>query len=367
MAKHIKEIDIKSYRGITDFEITDLGGINIIVGENNSGKSSLLEAIQILCRPYDFGNIVIVSRQRDRFRSMPIRFMQSQFSSFLNIFNKLQSELSVSLSCMTCSGDIRVSLKGEVKESLLSEDQIKDLRPIGSKNQLVSAIDEEVSTFFGKLDIVDNSSLFPEATIDVILNKYSRIMRSNATEKICPLQYISPTDHIVNDRFGEITRNKSLREQVVQVLQSSFNADIQDLRTAEDDEGRTLRMIEHRTLGDMPLSTYGDGIKKVIALANAAAKMRDGILLVDEYETSIHTKAMEQIFKFLIDVCKERNIQLFMTTHSEEALEKILQCNDVSGDIRVITMYKNADRTTARVLDGKKALSVKYELGLELR
>jgi len=32
-----------------------------------------------------------------------------------------------------------------------------------------------------------------------------------------------------------------------------------------------------------------------------------------------------------------------------------------------VEMYKNSDNTTARVLDGNKALSVKNELGLELR
>ena len=39
----------------------------------------------------------------------------------------------------------------------------------------------------------------------------------------------------------------------------------------------------------MPLSTYGDGIKKVIALAGRIADAQNGILLIDEIETSIHT------------------------------------------------------------------------------
>jgi AAA15 family ATPase/GTPase len=90
-------------------------------------------------------------------------------------------------------------------------------------------------------------------------------------------------------------------------------------------------------------------------------------LLIDEYETAIHPKAMDLVFDFLIKVCKERNIQVFMTTHSYEALEKMLQCESNSDDIRVITMLKNADRTTARVLDRDKAFYVRDELGLELR
>jgi len=367
MGQHVFRIDVTSYRGITNFTIDDLADINIIVGENNCGKTSLLEAIQILNKPYDFGNIVMVSRLRDKIRMLSPKYTQSQYSSFMNIFNKSKEELMISLHCKILNKDIDLSLEGEVNDSLISESQLAELQRVGSGGKFIPAVDEEVRTFFGRL-IVRGKLLLPVSSSEnVMLNKYSRIIRSNNSKALAPINYLSPIDHAVIDRFNEITRTKNLRENVIRILQSAFDTNIQDLRTVEDDDGRTLRMIEHRILGDMPLSTYGDGIKKVIALANAAASVKDGILLVDEYETAIHPKAMDQVFRFLINVCKERNIQLFMTTHSAEALDKMLQCADSSADMRVITMFKNNNNTTARVLDGNKALSVKNELGLELR
>lgn len=42
------QLQIKGYRGFKTVELSQLGQINIFVGDNNSGKTSLLEAISIL-------------------------------------------------------------------------------------------------------------------------------------------------------------------------------------------------------------------------------------------------------------------------------------------------------------------------------
>src|SRR6476469_6662140 len=44
-----KNISIKGFRGLKDCTINDLARVNVFVGQNNSGKSSILEAIFLLC------------------------------------------------------------------------------------------------------------------------------------------------------------------------------------------------------------------------------------------------------------------------------------------------------------------------------
>ena len=41
----IKEVEIENFRGIRKGTLTSLKGINILVGRNNTGKSTILEAI----------------------------------------------------------------------------------------------------------------------------------------------------------------------------------------------------------------------------------------------------------------------------------------------------------------------------------
>jgi AAA15 family ATPase/GTPase len=368
MASHINELNIESYKGFVDFSIKDLSQVNIILGDNNSGKTSLLEAIQILQMPYDFDNIVMVARQRDRYRANSTKFTQTQFSSFLNIFNKSCNDYSISLRCSTIESDISISLTGEIKDYFLADDQIKEFETAFRRNGKSSAIDEMSKAFVGLLVTKDTFAINASNSVDVFLDSHSTIMRSQKSKEVFPLEYISPMDHIVNDRFGEITKSKKIKEAVIEILQSSFDSAIQDIRTIEDEDGRTIRVIDHRVSGSMPLSTHGDGLKKAITLSNATAKIKDGIILVDEFETSIHPNAMGQVFNFMLSTCKKRNIQLFLTTHSIEALDYILGCDGAKlGDTRVITLKKNNNKTYARIIDGIAAEKLRINNNAELR
>ena len=44
----LKRLQIRNFRGFNALEIDQLSGINLIAGKNNSGKTSLLEALFLL-------------------------------------------------------------------------------------------------------------------------------------------------------------------------------------------------------------------------------------------------------------------------------------------------------------------------------
>ena len=73
-------------------------------------------------------------------------------------------------------------------------------------------------TFLGKLIAKSNPPILSGTSDDVLLNKYSRIMRNNKARYLFPIDFISPIDHIANDLFGEITRDKTLTTAVVELL-----------------------------------------------------------------------------------------------------------------------------------------------------
>lgn len=45
----ISSLKISGYRGLSGFELSGMGRVNLLVGKNNSGKTSVLEAIDLLC------------------------------------------------------------------------------------------------------------------------------------------------------------------------------------------------------------------------------------------------------------------------------------------------------------------------------
>ena len=71
----------------------------------------------------------------------------------------------------------------------------------------------------------------------------------------------------------------------------------------------------------LPLNVYGDGMKKAVLLMSAVIAAEDGVLLIDEFETAIHTSAMENTFRWILETCRKLNMQVFVTSHSKEAIE----------------------------------------------
>lgn len=46
MAQHVRELFIHGYKGIHELKLEQLNSINILTGDNNSGKTSILELLR---------------------------------------------------------------------------------------------------------------------------------------------------------------------------------------------------------------------------------------------------------------------------------------------------------------------------------
>ncbi|MFZ1599572.1 MAG: AAA family ATPase, partial [Anaerolineae bacterium] len=53
MNKQLENLTIHRFRGLRDLELAGLGHVNLFVGANNSGKTTVLEALSTFCRPLD--------------------------------------------------------------------------------------------------------------------------------------------------------------------------------------------------------------------------------------------------------------------------------------------------------------------------
>ncbi|MFR4764662.1 MAG: AAA family ATPase [Paraclostridium sordellii] len=83
---YLSYLNIKKFRGISNLEIENLVNINIIVGDNNSGKTSLLESIAFLEKPDSIKNMLLNASRRDSNKI-------SKFELFLEMFPKNQNNI----------------------------------------------------------------------------------------------------------------------------------------------------------------------------------------------------------------------------------------------------------------------------------
>lgn len=84
--------------------------------------------------------------------------------------------------------------------------------------------------------------------------------------------------------------------------------------------------------------------------------------------TAIHTSAMDTIFAWILQSALKMNVQVFLTSHSKEAIDKILRLDAaIQSNINLYTLYKSDGNNYARMLSGEEALNAQEKLGLELR
>lgn len=376
MKNKINTIDVVSFRGIQNLKVENLSEINIVTGTNNSGKTSFLEAVMMLSAPESLMNIIKVARVRESAKYPALfRSRLSNFQLFSYLFNKKNEKSTLYIKGNYGSSHVILNIEGEFQKVMLDEYLIKDLlnnsMTKGSRYKEIESLEEEVETFMGQHSYSLNDMQRPKGDNELNFNKYSlddtlKVVRYNPV--YFKYNFISSIDHIIKDSINIIIKNLEFKKEVLEIL-NIFDEDIEDLVIIETD-GRYIHCIQSKSKGLMPLSIYGDGIKKVISLASGIISSKEGILLVDEIETSIHTKIMQRIFHWLIESCRKFSVQLFLTTHSLEVVDEILNANSsaiATDSLRLVTLKKNETKTIARVLSGKEAIKLRNNFDMELR
>lgn len=362
MAAHIKKMTIDSYRGINDLEIGEFGKVNIFVGDNNVGKTSVLEAIQILCSPNEY-NLINIARQRENV-SLAVRTNLGILESFTYIFDINSEYKKDDRYYIGISGEIN-GVNGKVEVEGTISKQIVDMAENERYRHLLkyrSGIleQEEIQVFIGLLRETFNN------TKEILEIDNWRRMIMDENNKLLNFSFIRTADYLLKNPINRILKDKEIKDFAVNILKE-FDEDIADIRYIPDDN-RYIPTIETIHGEYIPLSLYGDGMRKVINIINSMANMENGVVLIDEFENGIHTSVMNTVFKFMLDMAEKLNIQLFLTTHSIEAVDKLLMSAETDlNDLKLIRLRKKNGKIFPKVLSGEKALENRRIYDMELR
>ena len=77
---------------------------------------------------------------------------------------------------------------------------------------------------------------------------------------------------------------------------------------------------------------------------------------------------MDAVFSWLLKSAIRLNVQVFLTSHSEEAIQKVLRCSEeLQKYINLYTLYDFNGKNYVRMLGCQEAINANDNLGLELR
>ncbi|MCI7179631.1 MAG: AAA family ATPase [Lachnospiraceae bacterium] len=371
MSNLISSIDIKSFRGINSFRLENLSQINILTGDNNCGKTSILEILESFGQPDDFR--MWSSLIRKDFRESSLRGL-TYYEGIYDLFDINSEKKRLEYTIVMDGISTNVALLAKEIEEEITEKEFYDLQGIyfPQENKDEGLLDNTQLVSKLEIEIKINGQTVSREKIYEGQRRLGLRSRSGKEKYNKNIIYISPIRHAEGNVFlSQILNYPELYEEMLTVLKEydeniiSINYDNEDNRISGKGIYKILSKSHQKAL---PLNVYGDGMKKAILLMSAVIKAKNGVLLLDEFETAIHTSAMNKTFKWILETCKKLNVQVFMTSHSKEAIDKVLKCTpEIIDDIAVYTMYKENGETTVRRLSARKAIEVQDEMGLELR
>lgn len=293
-----QDIRIKHFRGFEDLSVEGLSQVNVFLGRNNSGKTSILEAVFLLSGNTE-ANLAAILRVT-RGLSTPQTPLSYAF-----LFYKRDYESPITIESRSSSDLYQRELT--VNPIFSDKDKIQhsiDLEGIKSTTGTLYPID--LNLYYG---------LFGQT--------YEQAKKGNSLPGI-RADYL-PSQRLDANTLPNIKRivEMRLKDKLVEFL-SSFDRRVIDVELIGEEILIRLEGIEYL----MPLQVAGDGLRRFVSIWSAIANPDNDVVLIDEIDNGIHHSSYRLLWGMILKTAKENNVQLFITTHSEESLLGLAEANE---------------------------------------
>lgn len=170
--------------------------------------------------------------------------------------------------------------------------------------------------------------------INLDLQNFSRVnvfIGSNGSGKTTVLESIKLNLHNIYDiKIFNYTNNiddyniNQFKCSYINLFNKSKHHILLNFLKEVDNKILNLNIIDNEIYVDIgsdkviPLNSLGHGILKMISLISMIIHSKDQIILIDEIENGIYYKNISKLIKVIDKLSNEFNVQLFITTHSND-------------------------------------------------
>jgi predicted ATPase len=307
---------VEGYRGIRLLELPTLERVNLFVGLNNAGKTSLLEAIHLYASRTPRTVLASILRERSGFRP---RFSSASDRDVTSEQITVAVESVRSLFYGTFAGKIGDSIRLTAKDA--------DLLTISLPWATSAPLDDQGNPVDLELFLEPDSPLIQMErggetmvlSLDWFLRRFGVMLTGVAQRTI-----FIPAQGLGSAKLGELW-NQAASAGHAEAIEEALRAIVPDLERIyllgePANGGRSLAMQLRDSRRPVPLSSMGDGTNRVFGLALACVRAKGGVLLIDEVENGLHHTIHNEVWSSLFTLAERLNVQVFATTHSWEAV-----------------------------------------------
>lgn len=320
----LKTITITNFRGIKRGQLNDLKQVNILVGQNNSGKSTVLEALIMARAP-----IKLVDRLgRHAIQDLLKRRVSDRAQlDFRELWYKLNTENKIELG-LEFADEYQFNMEIGYAETL---QYTLEFKPKGA---------EYAKQTFG-VDCSYDHVRVPR-TSGPTVNIYPLLIRelehfgfSEQNVKTLGETMLIDADYI--HKMGSVERSlwqdiKAQRKdiEIRQTLNETYGLDIESLSFIPFVTGMFKLYAEMPTYS-VPIDGVGEGFRYALAILSTMAMLEHSALLIEELEVHQHPEALTRLVTATFKLAKRNDIQLFITTQSLELINYALEASEREG------------------------------------
>lgn len=328
---HVKHLSLKNMRGLKEVDLTFKPGVNLLVGPNSVGKSSVLEGLRIMLS-------ALTARLEGDYRTA-YKFKERDIRKDTG---RLSSELLLNFQGQDVRWDVQRYLASNADDDIQTSDYdalnqaIKPLEIALFKQDITKtdSVSLPIVLYYNVHRAVKHAELAPDfATRKVRLSPISALENALAPtgtdfEQIQKWFAYRSTWSKKNQSFSEYSADKQLIN-VVKAIESFLPA---MSGVWFDEESKTLHTRKSGT--DFELSELSDGEQSLLALvADISRRLAtanhalgnplagDAVVLVDEIDLHLHPAWQRKIVTLFEHTFP--NTQFIFTTHSPQILSHV--------------------------------------------
>ena len=340
----LKDVIIKNYRCFEDFTIDGLSQVNLIVGSNQIGKTSLLEAIYLLVNQQgDLTNLLDILRQRDDFFSYSDLAYSAEEREIAKIINLYQH---IFYGHRQKQNDIKI---------YSNEEESLDLQIINSKYK----------NGFNDNEIIWKRNKNSEVVINLEVDKLPLFW-----QELYPYIFIASNEKKFEmlDKIWSYIFLTPKEDKVIEALKI-LEPKVQRVGFSTIDGYKTIRVRLEGESNPFPLNVMGGGMSHIFTLVVAAVAAENGVLLIDEIDTGLNYQVQSDMWRLIIQTARELNIQVFATTHSWDcicALQEVLAELEDKSIVKLFRLSKKYGKLSAVEYDSED-IDIAVRQSIEVR
>jgi len=326
-------------------EMRDIKNVNVIIGKNNSGKSSIVDIVSCLVNK-DHKNKIIEPLFILREKNLDI-LKNNNYG--IDAYGR-QIRLNEAL--------IRQHFIGKYLRVVLSDDTVRH-----HKYKAITLENEDVIKF-------------SDSILSAIANTYTNIFneyifrRLNAERNILPENQNSEIDiksngdgasnlvrqFINHSSLPEALIEENLLKELNKIMfpEAIFsNIRIQDISNSNEPSWEIF--LEEKNAGRFALSQSGSGLKTIILillnlwLIPELSKFKDKniVFAFEEIENNLHPALQRKVFEYLYEFAIKKDICIFITTHSHIAINTYYE----KENAKIFHIIKENNKSTIKTIE----------------